>query len=111
MILQLHPLEFVELSLTCRYTHWKMFTFATCYCPYTVRMEIIDSQVKPGIEKYKIAPKVVFYTGQQRGFFVLQPTCLKQPFFFETLELSLQVPKRFFHTQISNFKWILTRIQ
>ena len=39
--LQLSPADFVNLSLTCRYLHWRIFTFCTCYVDYG-GMEISD---------------------------------------------------------------------
>lgn len=35
------PADFVNLSLTCRYLHWRIFTFCTCYVDYG-GMEISD---------------------------------------------------------------------
>lgn len=111
-LVQLRPLDFVELSLACRFLHWRMFTFCTCYAPYTIRMEIIDDRVKEGLGKYQAAPKMFYRKkGEYGGLFVLQPSCLKRPFFFETLELSLEVTRnlsfailiRYFFSYALNF--------
>lgn len=113
-VLQLSPLDFLNLSLTCRFLHWRMFTFCTCYAPDTVRVEILDSRLRQK-NVYPSFPKAVYYYGEgrqlphmgappmsmetmywllhhgYRGFFVEQPSCLRRPFFFETLEVEIDV--------------------
>lgn len=55
-------------------------------------MEIISYKLKEGLQKYQAAPKMLYCEkGKDDGLFVLKPTCLKSPFVFETLELSVEV--------------------
>ena len=106
---QLIPFDFVNLSLTCRFLHWRIFTFCTCYAPYKVVLKIEDLSVSPeiyGFIRSNTMPKCVyFFDGDasklddsyddlskrryaylargsfpHRGLFVLQPDCLKRPF-------------------------------
>lgn len=91
MIFQLPVSDFLRLSLTCRYLHWRMFTFCTCHAPYSIRLQIADRNLADGLE-YQTLPKEVYHDGREfRGLFVHQPACLKKPFFFKTVELELRV--------------------
>lgn len=85
----------MNLSLTCRFLHWRLFTFTTCYAPYTVRIDIFDKDLAQGFE-YEVVPKTVYYYESEyehghRGLFVHQPACLKRPFVFDTIEVGFAV--------------------
>ena len=109
---QLIPLDFVNLSRTCRFLHWRMFTLCKCYAPYKVRLVIKDAKIVKD-RSWDSMPKMVYffdgdissrddlldeesrkyYSGRRghRGIFVRQPSCLKKPFIFECLRLYLYV--------------------
>lgn len=97
LIFQLPPSDFLNLSLTCRYLHWRMFTLCTCHAPCTVQMEIASDRMVDGLREYHNLPKLLYRVqGEQRGLFVCQPPCLKKPFLFETLEMTLNVSSHLF---------------
>lgn len=100
------PLDFVELSLTCRFLHWRMFTFCKCYAPNIVVMQLVDRHFSKGLLLRNAEPKHVYTLETHedyeidgtdrrrdglRGLFVLQPGCLKKPFIFDTIQLAMFV--------------------
>lgn len=109
---QLSVFDFLELSLTCRFMHWRMFTFCKCHAPYTAVMTVSDSLLT-GENAYPKMPETVYffdgdassydgslteeskdYLFQERGYrgiFVHQPRCLGKPFYFRSIELQLTV--------------------
>ena len=114
----------MNLSLACRYLHWRMFTFCTCYAPYTLAMKIKDGGSDSHSWKHtKIQPKREYllemdisrfaalptnaaeeYYLEQLGLrrlFIYQPTCLRKPFLFKNLKVILKVsqPLKFYLPQ------------
>lgn len=97
--------EFLNLSLTCHFLHWRMFTFCRCYAPYTATVAI-DGIIIKNTETYDgVLQDVYFFNGTIshnlnrrsrdyfsrlngfRGILAQKPVGLKKPFCFDFLEL------------------------
>lgn len=105
------PIGLRELVSDMPLPYWRMFTFCTCYAPQMARMCIRDECLTTHNPDASFTmPKTVYFFGGDeanynnqgvmwslqwfkgyRGVSVYQPACLRKPFFFETLELILEV--------------------